>query len=95
MLASEEVSSGGLVQSVGCVDAVPAQVVEGICAGWHTYSGNSVGDIPSTEMIPVKVVFATLSTARCQWLSHICSFRYKAIDQDSVLLSSLITFLRG
>lgn len=77
VLASEEVSSGSLVQSVGCVDAVPAQVVEGIRARRHTDSGNSIGDIPSTEVVLVEVVFATLSTACRQWLCHICSFQYR------------------
>lgn len=86
MLASEEVSSSSLVQSVGCVDAIPAQVIEGICARRHTDSGNSVSNIPSTEVVLVKVVFATLSTACRQWLCHICSFEYRVIDQYSVLL---------
>ena len=95
MLASEEVSSGSLVQSVGCVDAVPAQVVEGICTRRHSDSGNSVGDVPSTEVVLVEVVFATLSTACRQWLCHICSFQYRAIEQDSVFLLSLIPFLRA
>lgn len=75
VLASEEVSSSSLVQSVGCVDAVPAQVVEGICTRRHTDSGHSVSDIPSTEVVLVEVVFATLSTACRQWLCHICSFQ--------------------
>lgn len=72
VLTAEEGLCSCRVQSIWGVDSVPTQVVEGVCTGGRGDGGDIVRIVPPAEVILVKVIAATLSTACCQRLRYIC-----------------------
>lgn len=72
VLTTEEGLRSCRVQSIWGVDSVPTQVVEGVCTGGFGDSGDIVRIVPPAEVILVKVIASTLSTACCQRLRYIC-----------------------